>query len=167
MIAFLGALVLASATAAPAPGDLTARMRESAAAAQALQGPLDGGWVLTDHRGRILYVLQVTDPAGDDPRLAAAWRAAEVPSRAGPVDAIVRRGRRLTVGFEDPARGDAITVSLRRRDAGTWTGLITESGRAAAVKLRRPGGLGGRPPVPGYRPTLRARPPLTRRGDRP
>ena len=137
LVGLLAAVALAGRGAPGDTGPFAARMRESAAAAEALQGPLDGTWVLADHGGRTRYILQISDPSGTNPHLDAAWRASADATRAGPVDEIVRRGERLRLGFEDQALGGAVTVALHRRNAVTWTGLLAKNGRVSAETLRR------------------------------
>ena len=67
----IAALLLAATTPADPVG---ARIAASSQAAQALQGPLDGTWVLRDGAGRAVLILQIVDPAGGG-ALSAAWRA--------------------------------------------------------------------------------------------
>ncbi|HXV00358.1 MAG TPA: hypothetical protein VG166_07660 [Caulobacteraceae bacterium] len=110
------------------------RISTSAAAAQALQGPLDGTWVLTSARGRILYVFQVVDPVGGEERLQAAWREAAA-GRAGLVDDARRRADRLTLRFTD--RAAPVSVALRRRRV-EWSGELRRGSQRRAVTLHRP-----------------------------
>src|SRR5271165_4228998 len=63
-----------AARSAPQASDLTIRMQESAAAAQALQGPLDGTWALSDAQSQPLFMFQIADPAGGAGQLQGAWR---------------------------------------------------------------------------------------------
>ena len=122
MIAFL----LATAPVSP-----DARIAASAAEAQALQGPLDGTWILADASGRPLYIFQIVDPAGGGD-LQAAWR---VPGPVGEVgEATARRaGGRLglTLGYRGPL------VSLSRVSGDLWRGSLRQGGRSRRVLLRR------------------------------
>jgi hypothetical protein len=130
------ALALAVALAAASePNDLGSRLSASAAAAQALLGPLDGGWTLSDARGRPLFALQITDPAtGATPR-EGAWRDLAGTGETGPVDTIERRGDRLSIRFVHGR--DAVWIRLRRRGDGAWAGEATDSHRVFQVALHR------------------------------
>ncbi len=87
------AIILAALALAGQPdGELGARIAQSAAAAQALQGPLDGNWVLADRKGRERFVLQIVDRAGGGGPLQAAWREAADTGEMGPV-AMLQRSR--------------------------------------------------------------------------
>jgi hypothetical protein len=125
--------VAAWLAAAPEANDLTTRMRDSAAAAQALEGPLDGAWTLWAG-DRPLYVFQITDPAGGAGPLGGAWRRTGVSASAGPIDAIVLRGDRLAIRFA--ADGVAVGVRLRRRPSGAWSGEVNQYGRPFPAALR-------------------------------
>jgi hypothetical protein len=117
-------------------GNVGARISSSAAAAQNLQGPLDGTWALEGVRGRTLYVLQIVDPvSGGD--LQVAWREAAAGGRLGTVTHVRRLGDVLTFSIDD--RGQTIRVSLRRGAGGVWRGQLHMGGGAMAVRLRRPG----------------------------
>ncbi|HEY7852446.1 MAG TPA: hypothetical protein VIB82_05680 [Caulobacteraceae bacterium] len=109
-----------------------ARIAASAAAAQALQGPLDGTWTLAEARGRALYVFQIVDPVSGGANLQAAWRA---PGQDGALgQATARRvGDRLSLQLG--ARGPL--VSLRRLSNDLWRGALRQDGRSRHVLLRR------------------------------
>ena len=123
-------LALILAAGAPTPDDLSRRMGQSAAAAQALQGPLDGAWILSDGRGRRLYDLQITDPAGGAVRIGGAWRDGAT-GRTGVIDAISRRGHRLTL------RLDGTAIGLGRSGGEMWTGHMRADRHPLDVRLRR------------------------------
>jgi hypothetical protein len=132
----LAAMALIAAPAPAAPRDFEARMRASAAAAQALQGELDGAWRLDDGRGRTLYILQITDPSGGGP-LEGGWRGPGQLSPFGPVDAIERRGAELALTITPDGSSISTTVRLTRRRAGLWRGWITRDGRTTRAWFRR------------------------------
>jgi hypothetical protein len=138
----IGLAVALGLAAAPDAADLATRMRESAAAAQTLQGPLDGTWTLWDAHHRRLFVLQITDPAGGGP-LAGAWRGTGASAAAGLIDAIARHGDHLEIRFARgaPAR-ETVQVRLRRRGEGAWAGVAIVNGAARAVTLRRSASAG-------------------------
>jgi hypothetical protein len=114
--------------------DLDTRLRDSAAAAQVLQGPLDGCWTLWNDARR-LYVFQVSDPAGGSGSLAAAWRRTGASAPLGLVDVIARQGDRLTMRFAVDRR--IVRLRLQRAGRGAWTGRLNESGQDLWVALRR------------------------------
>ncbi len=124
-LALAGAIALAEAPAAdPVAAAFDARMAQSAQAAQALQGPLDGTWLVRDPRGRVLLVLQISDPANGAGPLAAAWREPIGPG-IGMVREITRSDGRLTIALDD-AGGLAWTIRLTRSDHGAWRGRLTQ-----------------------------------------
>lgn len=119
--------------AAPRTDDIGARIASDAAAAQRLQGSLDGTWTLSDAKGRALIVLQIADPVtGED--LQAAWRDVAT-GGMGVVTRVRRLGGALTLSIDD--RGATTRISLRRINPDTWRGALSRSGRASAVILRR------------------------------
>ena len=130
----IGLAVALGLAAAPEATDLAVRMRDSAAAAQALQGPLDGSWTLWAG-DRPLYILQLTDPAGGAGPLQGAWRRSGASTAAGLIDAVARQGDRLAIRFAGD--GEVVRVRLRRRADGAWFGEANENGRDFAVALRR------------------------------
>jgi hypothetical protein len=135
MIGLALALGLAAGKAAAEPTDLATRMRDSAAAAQALQGPLDGTWTLWDARGRSLFVFQITDPVGGAGPLEGAWRRSGASAPAGMIEAIARRGDHLAIRFA--GAGEVVRARLRRRGDGAWSGEANENGRDLSVAIRR------------------------------
>ncbi len=136
MTPLLFALAIA---ATPPAADVGARLRESGVAAQALQGPLDGTWTLRDDRNGAPLVLQITDPADGGP-LEAAWREPGAGGAVGLVKAIVRRGDRLSISFVCSDRADPVSLRLKRRGAGLWSGDLVEGGQGRPVTLRRVSG---------------------------
>jgi len=123
VVLFVGVL---AAPAVWAQDIVGGRIAASAAAAQSLQGPLDGTWTLADGRGRTLFVFQIADPPTGGVALQCAWRD---PSGGLGFATCVRRGRRLTLRF------GAREVDLEHREA--WRGVLREAGRTRAVALRR------------------------------
>ncbi|MGH7024264.1 MAG: hypothetical protein ACREEB_11835 [Caulobacteraceae bacterium] len=124
-------MALCLASAAEARDGIGERIASSAAAAESLQGPLDGTWTLKDARGRTLAVFQIGDPAAGGP-LQCAWRG---PNGAlGPANCRRERGR-LSLRFQ--ADGAPARARLRRVRSGDWRGLAWGAGRARAVTLRK------------------------------
>ena len=131
-LALLGVVGLTPA----AQSQIDQRMHESAAAAQALQGAMDGRWILCDQHGRALFVFQIVDRAGDSRRIEAVWSpagklAATEPVRA--VDFIRSDGAGLWLRFA-AAEGE-IRMDLHRLGHHRWRGRIL--GQAGMVTLKR------------------------------
>jgi len=121
----------------PAIRDLAydARIRASLASAQSFQGPLDGGWTLSDRYGD-RYVLQIVDRRD---RLEAVWRdlrRAGAITGSGLVDSIQRSGGDLTLKFAEAETPD-LTLTLREGADGRWTGKLVRGDTTFDVTLRR------------------------------
>jgi hypothetical protein len=112
------------------------RMRDSAAAAQALQGPLDGRWTVTDAKGRTLYVLQIADPPHAAAPLSAAWSDPST-GAVGGVDMISHAGDSLRLSFAPGPADGTVRLTLRRVRDGTWSGSVTQGGLRRPVRLKR------------------------------
>ncbi len=115
-----------------------ARMVQSARAAQALQGDLDGRWVLRSAGGERLMVLQIADPPQHAAPLTAAW-AAPGGGAPAPVALIARSGERLEIVLGDTGRpAGRLTLS---RIGGVWRGALAgppgPAHRVTAVTMRR------------------------------
>lgn len=114
------------------------RMRSSFAAAQGLQGPLDGTWTLVGDDGRELYGFELVDRSGRE--LEGAWRD---PTRVGAfngsgfLDGIVRDGGRLTLSFRPQANAPAAVATLQAGVDGRYSGEIVDRGERRRVTLRR------------------------------
>jgi len=111
------------------------RVRGSIAAAQDLQGPLDGGWRVTEADGRQILALQIVDKAGGAGTLEGAWRdvrrAGSVGS-TGLIDDLQREGEGLAARFS-LREGEASTLTLRPSPDGRWSGQLVENGIARTV----------------------------------
>jgi hypothetical protein len=125
--------------APPSVRDLAydARIRSSFASAQSFQGPLDGGWTLSDQFGD-RYVLQIVDRRD---RLEAVWRDLRRPGSiegSGLVDQIQRSGGDLTLKFTETKTPD-LTLTLRDGGDGRWSGKLVRGDTTFQVTLRRTG----------------------------
>ncbi|PZR30639.1 hypothetical protein [Caulobacter segnis] len=127
----------------PAPGEATAaeqvyemRVRGSIAAAQTLQGPLDGQWRVAGPDGTPLYALLIVDKAGGAAPLEGAWRDLRrtgAPGSTGLIDDLQREGEGLSARFVSREGGQALTLSLRPGADGGWSGQLVEEGAARPV----------------------------------
>ena len=135
----MAALWLAAALAARTPAvdppgkAFDTRMSAAFAAAQAWQGPLDGGWALRDARGRRLLTLQFADPPQGAGALAAAWRGGD--GSLGVVDTVRLNGRRLTLLYAGPT---GLARLQLRRVGRRWRGRLDEHDRIRMVTMERP-----------------------------
>ena len=64
------------------------RIRSSAAAAEALQGPLDGPWTLVSTAGTPIYAFQLVDRPGGQGVVEGVWRDLRRPSMPGDIGLI-------------------------------------------------------------------------------
>ncbi|HEX7758385.1 MAG TPA: hypothetical protein VF459_02705 [Caulobacteraceae bacterium] len=123
-------------------GDMAfeSRIRQSVAAAQGLQGALDGQWTLYDAAGHPLYVFMFIDPAGGRGDLEAAWRdlrRARGSDDLGVVDSLQHTGLSLSLNFVPHRGAGATAIQLQGQATGAWDGQMTEAGAALKVSLRR------------------------------
>jgi hypothetical protein len=103
---------------APTGGELSKaqvyelRVKGSIAAAQNLQGPLDGGWNVATTNGGQLYALQIVDKAGGYGELEGAWRDVRRPGSVGStglIEDLRRDGSDVVVRFS-PKGGQAVSA---------------------------------------------------------
>lgn len=111
------------------------RVKGSVAAAQSLQGPLDGGWNITGAGGGQIYALQIVDKAGGYGELEGAWRDLRRPGSVGStglVEDLRREGDTVVVRFS-PKGGQSTVLTLRPSGYERWSGELAENGQAVAV----------------------------------
>ena len=131
----LGLLLVANPAAAQTaltPEDQASddRLRSSMAAAQALRGRLEGGWIVSAN-GHDLYALELIDRNG---MVEGAWRdlrrpgALEASGFIAPTDRVEGR---LTLQL------GARRVSLGLDRDGSWRGVLQPAAGAQEVSLRR------------------------------
>ena len=126
----------ASDVPAPSSEAYDSRVRQSFAAAESFQGPLDGGWTLSATGEGQLYAIRFVDKAG---RLEAAWRDLRRQGALGAsgfVDQVDRSGGRLTLRFS-PAAGVRDVATLTAGSGGVWSGELDENGRKRVVSLAK------------------------------
>ncbi|PVM73843.1 hypothetical protein [Caulobacter radicis] len=119
------------------------RVKGSIAAAQGLQGPLDGGWILRGGDGVALYSLQIADPAGGYGPVEGAWRDLRRPGAVGStglIDSIERTYDGGAAVRFMPRAGVGSTLALNVGPDGSWSGRLTEDGAApTSVAIERTG----------------------------
>lgn len=109
----------------------TSRLRASFASAQGFQGPMDGGWVLSDAQGRELYRLQLADRGRGV--VEGAWRDPRRPGQpdaSGFIDEIERTGSATVMRF------DTMTATFQGTGAAL-SGQITAGGAPTTATLKR------------------------------
>ncbi|MGH6987258.1 MAG: hypothetical protein ACRED9_10535 [Caulobacteraceae bacterium] len=131
MRAVLVCLLLSAIVGAATAGPFDRRIAEGAAAAQALEGPLDGAWKVVGAKGQARLFLEITDPAGGG-ALSGAWRAPGA-SGAAPIANVQRSGGRLTLFLGT----ETLRIHADRR--GGWRGVLEEGGSRRPVRLVRAG----------------------------
>lgn len=115
------------------------RVKGSIAAAQNLQGPLDGGWRVTAAQGGELYALQIVDKAGGASELEGAWRDVRRPGSVGStglIDDLRREGDQIIARFS-PRGGESAVLTLRPAADEVWSGELLENGSSVAVRAER------------------------------
>lgn len=100
---------------ADADGDYQAAVEDRRRQAQALMGPLDGLWRLTDDRGQPLMDLALTDP-GPGEIVQGAWTLTTPQGavRSGVVRSVVRDGAGLRIDVGDGVRITVLDIAGRR-----------------------------------------------------
>lgn len=122
----------------PSADDLDRRIRGTSAAAQSLQGPLDGRWSLADQDGAPLYTLLFVDNGRG--ALEGAWR--DVTRGAGltatgVIDTLSRDGAALNATFQPRTGQSTVSLNLSQRPDGSWTGDLDQGGTRRGVRLLR------------------------------
>lgn len=113
------------------------RMRSSFAAAQGMQGPLDGAWTLRSGAQSVYTLLLVDKNNG---RLEGAWRDPRRPGSrdsSGFLSSIQKIGTQLTVSFYPGAGAGVVSLTLTPAANGDWSGELTEGGRRSPVVMTR------------------------------
>jgi len=111
------------------------RVKGSIVAAQGLQGPLDGGWKVSDSEGSTLYTLQIVDPAGGYGPVEGAWRDVRRPGAVGStglIESVERSGSDLVVRFS-PRGGQSTVLTLSPAGSTRWSGNLYEAGANQTV----------------------------------
>jgi len=109
-----------------------ARLRESAAAAEDFQGPLDGGWTLASESDGDLYAFELVDKQN---HVEGAWRDLKRkgdPDASGVLDVVRRDAAGLAIRFR-PTGEQPVNVTL----TPDLRGNLEQGGKRTPVTLRR------------------------------
>lgn len=115
------------------------RVKGSIAAAQNLQGPLDGSWKVIGADGAQLYALQIVDKAGGASELEGAWRDVRRPGTVGStglIEELRRDGGEIVARF-NPRGGASAVLTLRPAGYEGWSGELNENGSTIAVRAEQ------------------------------
>jgi hypothetical protein len=127
--------------------DQGASVAAAYAAAEALQGPLDGLWRLEDQTGRTLFILSLADPGGapaplaehpDAPEVEGAWRdpgRTGSPDGSGLIESVRLGAGRVRIRMGPSA--EAETLSLTAGADGRWKGELVGRGSRRPVTMTR------------------------------
>jgi len=132
-------MAIPQGTYVPAEQVYELRIKGSIAAAQGLQGPLDGGWTVQAADGAALYALQLVDPASGNGPLEGAWRDVRRPGSVGStglVETIERTGDAVIVRFS-PRVGQSTVLTLNPTGEMRWSGDLLEDGVSRAVTAQQ------------------------------
>ncbi|MDO9222539.1 MAG: hypothetical protein Q7U20_02390 [Caulobacter sp.] len=124
----------------PTPLDLgyESRIRASVAAAQGLQGPLDGGWTVRSTYGVAVLSLQLVDRGNGYGQLEGAWRSLDGPvSKVGLIDSLDRQPVTLTIRITKAPGKPTVVLSLTPAADGGWSGDIQDEWGVHPVTMRR------------------------------
>jgi hypothetical protein len=112
-------------------------VRETAAAARARSGRMDGGWTLAGADGRALYRFQFVDRGGETD---GAWRdlnGGRGLEGSGVIAQIDYDGAKLMLRFYEAGPEDPVVVSVAAGAAGAWAGNLSRKGATTSVQLKR------------------------------
>ena len=110
--------IVAAGAALIAADPLTVRIAEASAAAEALQGPLDGGWSLVGGEPEAVYALRISDPPGRQGPPEGVW--SDTSGHGGPLEITPLAGGRLRLRLSgQPPR---LNVMLMRAGPKVWRG---------------------------------------------
>ena len=114
------------------------RIRASVAAAQGLQGPLDGGWIVRSAYGVAVLSLQLVDRGNGYGQLEGAWRSLDGPvSKVGLIDSLDRQPATLTIRITRSSSKPTVVLSLTPASDGSWSGEITDEYGVHTVTMKR------------------------------
>ena len=113
-------------------------VRETAAAARARSGQLDGGWTLAGADGAALYRFQFVNRGSG--QAEGAWRdlnGGPGIQGSGVLALVGYDGDSLTLRFYEAGPEDPVVVTVRPGAAGAWKGELSRKGASTPVSLKR------------------------------
>jgi hypothetical protein len=119
---------------------LDLRIRGASAAAQGLQGPMDGTWSLQSDDGAGLYTFLFVDQPGPAATLEGAWRdlrRGEGLSGTGLIANLQRTGGLLQASFYPKGGVETAAISLIQNSDGAWSGQLVQGGITTPVRMIR------------------------------
>lgn len=121
--------------APPAPDGYDARVRAAFRAAEAFQGPLDGGWTLSTRDG-LAFGLQLVDHDG---KLEGTWRDLRRPGALGAggfVEVLERSASKVRLRFQ-PSGDLPISLLLHPSADHGWSGELRRGDQEFTFVLKR------------------------------
>ena len=116
-----------------------AAVRATSQSAQSMQGPIDGGWMLTGPGNERLYRFQFVDHGPDLDLAEGAWRDLKSASRttgSGFIATVASDGARLMLRFYETDANDLAVVTVKP-DGQNWAGELWYRGVVTRVTLAR------------------------------
>lgn len=115
-------------------------IRETAAAARARGGPLQGGWTLAGADGQALYRFQFADQGLGLGLAEGAWRDLNGGPRlegSGFIELVGYDGDKLMLRFYESGPDDPVLVTVKPSATGAWSGQLQRKGSATPVSFKR------------------------------
>ena len=115
-------------------------LRNTAAAARAAAGPLDGGWTLADIDGHRMYRFQFLDRGYGLSQAEGAWRDLDAGPRlrgSGFIDQVNYAKDQLILRFYETGVADEVLITVKPSGAGTWQGQLVRDGAFTDVVFKR------------------------------
>jgi hypothetical protein len=111
----------------------------AARTAQAMQGPLDGGWGLAGPDGQRIYSFRLIDHGQGMSLAEGAWRDLSLKgaSGSGVIASIGYDGDRLMLRFYESGPDDPVVITLRPSGGRDWPGELRRHGAVSKVTFSR------------------------------
>jgi hypothetical protein len=112
----------------------------AARTAQAMQGPLDGGWNVAGADGKRIYAMRMVDHGQGPGAAEGAWRDLQAGPRlagSGFISSIGYDGGKLMLRFYESGPDDLVVLTVTPSVAGAWTGELWRKGAVAKVTFSR------------------------------
>ncbi len=120
--------------------DLDRRIRGASAAAQTLQGPLDGRWSVAAQDGAPLYTFLFVDSGRAGASLEGAWRdltRGAGLTATGVIDDVQRNGGALNASFYPRSGQSRVSLTLAQMSDGNWSGEMVEGADRRTIRMIR------------------------------